>query len=406
MSYTYDQVFDVLTSSGSQLRFQYELLDNRNNTKFWLTRSVTSCKVEYDYTAQIKRTAKLSMVEDPLEPIDYVNDRIRPWIGVLMPDGGWADFPQGVFLLNAPKRHYENGLITRAVDGFDQAKAIAQSTFGTGDVTIANIVIPAGTLYTDQIMNMLTYASIQQAQISITESQRQTLVDRGYTKSTARRYLQTLKLLNARLKQRKAAYGHTLHVIRSLMHEINYEDLWFDGYGVAHVHPYVEPTRDAIDHRYEVGDKSIILPVLDQTLDIADLPNVIVLVVSHPDRPVMVSKYFNMDPTSPISIPSRGRRVVYFDASLDVAGQNELDSIAKRLAVNAANIYEQVDLQTMINPMHGNRDIVKLTHPGTGIDDVYVETKWSIEMKPGGTMAHTLQRLINLDSSVIGAPDA
>ncbi len=121
---------------------------------------------------------------------------------------------------------------------------------------------------------------------------------------------------------------------------------------------------------------------------------------------MLVSKWTNADPESPTSIVSRGRKIPLFDASVDAATQAELDGLVRRAAIDASNIYEHVNIETMINPMHSNRDIVQLTHPGLGIDDLFTEVSWEIDMQAGGIMKHDLRRLINLNKNVVGDPDA
>ena len=410
MTYPIGDVWNQLITPGNTLRFQYEHLDNQDDTLGWLTRFITGCTITHDYTATIKRTAKFSLVEQPSVDFDFLNDRIRPWIGIQMPDGGWADYPQGVFLTSSPTRVYNRGLITREVDAYDKTKVLLDASFGTSDTTIGNYVIPAGTIYTDEIINLLGQSGILTTQIKIVESTQATVWHRIH--SNQKKY-----------KAHKAHYRHragdllkkkhtltrklnSVHkLIQKLIVGINYEELWFDGYCNAIIEPYQEPDSADVDHLYEVSEESILHPEVDQTLDLFDIPNVIVLVVSQSDRPLLKSKFVNKDPNSPVSTVRRGRKIVHFDDSLDVASQSELDALAKQAAIGAANVYETVNISTMINPLHGNRDIVFLEHPKLGLSDKFMEFGWSIEMKAGGTMTHQLRRVVNLDAALVGDPD-
>jgi hypothetical protein len=327
-----------------------------------------------------------------------------------MPDGGWADYPQGVFLLSSPTRHYERGLITRQIDGYDKTKTLLDASFGTGDTTIGNYVIPAGTLYTDQIVSLLNQAGILSGQIKIIESDRTTVETRLHSnmkkyKHYRAHYRARAITLKKQLRSTRRKLASVNHIIAKLTQGINYEELWFDSYGNAVVEPYQDPDSAEIEHTYEVADDNILQPVLDQTLDLFDIPNVIVLVVSQSDRPMLRSKFVNNDPSSPVSTVRRGRKIIHFDDSLDVATQAELDAICKQTAIGAANVYETVSFSTMINPLHSNADVMSLVHPTMGISAKYMETGWSIEFKPGGTMTHTAQRVINLDAALVGDPD-
>jgi hypothetical protein len=89
-----------------------------------------------------------------------------------------------------------------------------------------------------------------------------------------------------------------------------------------------------------------------------------------------------------------------------VATQAELDALVHQAAIDAANVYEQVSLPTMLVPNHGNRDIIELTHAGLGLSADFSEQTWSMDLKPGGTMSHGLRRVVNIDQSLLGDPDA
>lgn len=373
--YVYDDVWRQFLKSGNTLRFRYEHLDVENNTQGFFDSVVTGSSIEYNYLSAIKRTAKMTVADADSADIDFVNDRIRPWIGLQMPDGGWADWPQGIFLLNSPTRKAKDGTIYRDVEAYDQCQIL--SDFKSNKTYI----LRAGTVITDQITAILQAANIQNFIVVDSDD----------------------ILPGVRTWDPGTSY---LEIVNDLLRSIGYGSIWFDGMGVGHCEPYTDP--DDVDPYigYTTDKDSIVQPEAEQTLDLFSVPNVISLTVSQPGRPVLNSIFINSDPNSPVSTVRRGRRINFVDSSIDVATQSALDALARRKAQGFANIYEYVSLPTMIVPIHENRDTLYVSHDTLGVQGKFVETAWSIEMKAGGRMGHLLRRVVNIDASLLGDPDA
>lgn len=84
--YTADEILAALKgATGSRkLSFRYELLDEENEVRRELD-TVTSAKISQDWLADIKRTATFSLRSGFQDPIDYLKDRIKPWVRLHMP---------------------------------------------------------------------------------------------------------------------------------------------------------------------------------------------------------------------------------------------------------------------------------------------------------------------------------
>lgn len=80
--YTNEEIAKALHAESRQVGFRYELLDKEEQRKFDL-RNVLSAEVSFSALAQIKRTARFSLTETA--EIDFLNDRIKPWMRVTMP---------------------------------------------------------------------------------------------------------------------------------------------------------------------------------------------------------------------------------------------------------------------------------------------------------------------------------
>ncbi|MFF4467954.1 LamG domain-containing protein [Streptomyces sp. NPDC001599] len=83
MGYTQEEVLAALqgVSGTRQFTFRYELLDTRNGVIREID-NVLSASVEYNFLADIKRTAKFSVLDDG--SINFLSDRIRPWARMSM----------------------------------------------------------------------------------------------------------------------------------------------------------------------------------------------------------------------------------------------------------------------------------------------------------------------------------
>jgi hypothetical protein len=84
MGYTQDEVLAALQGVyGTRLMtFRYELLDTRNGVIKEIS-NVLSGSVDYNFFADIKRTAKFSVIDDG--SINFLSDRLRPWVRMYMP---------------------------------------------------------------------------------------------------------------------------------------------------------------------------------------------------------------------------------------------------------------------------------------------------------------------------------
>src|SRR3546814_17244765 len=80
-SYTAQEIQDALQgATGSRkFSFRYELLDNTNK-KLRDLDTVRSGKVTQNWLADIKRPASFELKSALEDPIDYLSNRIKPWL--------------------------------------------------------------------------------------------------------------------------------------------------------------------------------------------------------------------------------------------------------------------------------------------------------------------------------------
>lgn len=501
--HTQDTILDALRGryGARRLLFRYELLSNANVKLADLT-NVVSCKIEQNWLADIKRKATFKL-RDTGE-INYLQDRIKPYVRLLLPPYGtndWVEWPQGVFLLSSPARHIDQaGLVVREVEGYDGLQVYADDLVSTRytvtalaatledfeDTTYAIAWTSGGTAWTRSntsagvgtwalrsgaIGNSATsdvvftlpagavtaafwYRTSSEAgfdflqyrfgaigaftDIGSGESgwQQKTLtVPTGATALTFRyskdsadvenldavfidqlsvttatvKYTDVISTLLGSVPKSLAASSTTvpadkewepgtskLKIINELLAAINYESLSFDEDGTAIVKPYVAPSARPEEYTYADNDDGLIVPEVDQELDLFSVANKWVLVVSNPDQALLIGTYINDDPGSPTSTASRQRTITDFRTEQDAADQSTLDQKAARLAFEASQVFEAIECETALMPIHSGNDVVRVTYGGLAVDDKYSEQSWVMELRAGARMRHHWRRVVSV----------
>ena len=322
-SYTEKQVKDCLhgrNGSRGEVKFRYELL-NKEDVKLGELKAQPG-KVELNSLAEIKRTAVFQVTEQEGQDINWLSDRIRPIFCLQMPDGGWVEWPLGVFLLSSPTRKDENGQIKRSIEAYDGSLILKEDKFTD------RYFIPAGTKYTTAVIDILNAAGIWKINI----------LDHPGTLATDLEFeIGTTKLF----------------AVNELLAAINYTSLWVDENGYFVAQPYVLPTGRDPEYEYRTNDLSIIHPGGTEELDLFGVPNLWVRYVSNPDREIVLrSEYINDLSTSPTSTINRGRTIVDIDSVEDIFDQATLDEYTKRIAYNASQVYGKFNFATALMPHH------------------------------------------------------
>lgn len=361
--YTAAQVRAALHAANRVLSFRYELFDKNGVFKKHLT-DVLSATVEYNALAAIKCTAKFEILDSA--GVDWLNDRIKPWARLRMQDGGWAEWPLGMFLLTTmPRAADSSGVVTRSIEAYDLAQILAD------DRVTDRYEVAAGANVIAEVRDLLDSAGI--AAQNLTGSSKELPGARSWDPGTSK-----------------------LQIINDLLHAIAYDDLWFDENGTAVAAPYVSPVWRASAYTYQDDDQSVMFPEVEQSLDLWNVPNKWVRYVSESDVAVMRSEYTNANPDSPTSTVSRGRTIVDVE-SVDAVDQGTLDALVAQEAFEASQVYEVVQLTTAIMPMHSHRDVITLAYSTMEISATkYEEIAWAFELRAGATMKHALRRVVSV----------
>lgn len=345
-------------------KFRYELLNTRNEVIRELD-NVVSAKVEHDFFAEIKRTANFTVKDDGT--INFLTQRIRPWAGIQMPDGGFAEWPLGVFLLTTPTRKVDiSGVVTRDVEAYDQTVVLRDDTVPNRYFVNANYP------YVDAIREVLQNTP-GVPDFSIDESTALTPAALEWEPGTPR-----------------------YRIVADMLDAINFNSLWFDGTGIARAAQYITPSLRSAQFEYRTDDVSVILPDAEQTLDLYEIPNRWVLIVSNSDQPPLRAEITNNDVTSPTSTVNRGRIITRVLTDVDAPNQAMLNAIAERMRDEFGQVYETIAFKTGLMPFHENADVFDFEYDGFVGYGRFMETKWSMDLIQGAEMVHEARRAVSI----------
>src|SRR5690606_23048742 len=129
------------------------------------------------------------------------------------------------------------------------------------------------------------------------------------------------------------------NVINDITQSINYESLTFDEDGFAVLRPYILPQERSPEFHYTDDDISIIHPNVVTELDLFDIANRWVIVVSNEEQEPITVSLENNDPSNPTSIPRRGRVITDFREDEQATDYGTLMRRIRRIAFEASRVF-------------------------------------------------------------------
>lgn len=312
----------------------------------------------------------------PME-IDWLQDEIQP---VMLLDG--VEHPLGVYIPTTFTQS-EGVAVTVSVEAYDRAQRVL-------DTNSARLLYwRAGTKYLDAVEQLLSAAGI-------------TTVFKTDTNAVF-----------SEDREDWDAGTPYLTVVNDLLREINYNDLWFNADGAAMLEPAAVPEASQIRHILSDADpETKVLPGVSHGADYFNTPNVFEVYVANPEKSgLMRASAVNDNPQSPLSTVRRGRSIVQVTKLDNIADQAALQAYAERQRNDSLITGETVRVSTGLQPDWGVGDVVALhTSPHTtklytpegrvetltapGMDAICLSRSFDMELKAGGTMRHTLDRVV------------
>ncbi|WP_143318929.1 hypothetical protein [Clostridium sp. HBUAS56010] len=360
-TYTHNDVLNMLQSDRS-INFRYELLD-KNEIKIKDLENVKG-NIRFDSSQEIMGTASFSIKEIGDMELKSVDLRIRPFMCLQAPTG-WIEYPLGTYIMSSPERSKQGSKVVQQVDCYDYSTILKEDKITT------RMFVATGTNYVSLVRSIITTAGIKKTNIETS-------------------ILTVSKVLEFEIGTSK------LDIINSLLTAINYEPLHFDNRGYAVSRRYIEPLNRRTEQEYQTNNRSVIKSGAKQSVDMYNVPNIFIRYTNDPDGAELKSQYINDSVASPISTINRGRNVVDIESVDDVADQTTLNDLVRRIAIEKSQTYDAVILPTALMPHHSYRDCVFVGESGLGVGNKYIEYAWEMNLVVGGTMTHTLKRVVKL----------
>lgn len=354
---------DVLHSRRGprKLRFRYDLL-NKDNQYLKTLNNVLAGEVSMNSLAEIKRTARFSLKDDG--SIDYLNDRIQPFVEIKMKNG-YISFPLGIYLLSSPTRKDQTNGVFRDIEAFGGLLILRDDKFEQ------RYIVSAGTRYYDEIISILQSTGITKYNIENTDAvlQRDIEFEPGKEK---------------------------LFAINELLRQINYTPIYDDENGIFTSSYYRSPAVKSADYIYKDDELSVTFRGMEEELDLFNIPNKWVVICTNAEQDPLAATYTNENPDSLTSTINRGRTIVDFREVSDIASQASLDSYVQRIAFEASQVYGKITFETALMPMHDYSDVLEIDYSPLGIKGKYAETSWTMPLTVGAKMRHEVRKVVQI----------
>jgi len=365
-----------------RVSFRYNLL--RNGAFYALLRAAENAAphVRMQDDARIKMSfsgvfaANAVDVDGRAMDVNWLTDEIQP----VMIINGLA-YPLGVYI---PTTQSVTDDVVRSVriEAYDRCQRVLDTN------SAVPVYWPRNTLYLDAIEQLLSAAGITTVF--------KTPNDAAFTEP----------------REDWDAGTPFLTIVNDLLAEINYKALFFDANGAAVLEPAEIPEASQIDHTLDDADPAtLVLPGITRQNDTFSAPNKFIVFCANPDKGGnMVAVAVNDNPQSPLSTVRRGREIVSVSTVDNIASQTELQAYADRLRNDSLLTSETVSVTTGLLPGWGVADVVALhtaqrvyierTRHGKrlvivpGSNDICISRAFDMELKAGGKMQHTLEKVV------------
>lgn len=157
--YPNEEVEAVMRSGVAVWRPRFELYDTVGNRIEPDLSGVTEASVTYDETREIKGSLELTMLPDERLRHAFFRYLVKPYVGVQMPDGGFAEFPQGKYPWTKPKRIIE-GVVPGASEHWTITLGDQLHYLDTAGPGLDPFITDAGVPGTDYIASALWLAGL------------------------------------------------------------------------------------------------------------------------------------------------------------------------------------------------------------------------------------------------------
>ena len=338
---------------------RYEFIAMRGGAPYKVLHVPSDCTPQIRFTGNAEVKSTISLTVEPDDTVNWLTDMLS-----VVRVNNAERIPLGLFnITTSPVITDDYGHSTQDLTGYDQGYALRNLSSLEKSLTIR-----AGTKYTTAIREQLLAAGIRV--VSIIENDEVLMTDHAWETGTTR-----------------------YTVVSDLLAEINYRDIYFDGNGVAVAEPWEPASIHIKTHRYGNEETTLLSIPMSVQADTFDAANVFVDIVSSADLDQELRAVAeNVNPTSPLSLMRRGRRIVSVQTVDGIASQEALETHVKNrmlLSMMGAASYTFTSCGDMERP-HGLNDSILMMRDRIGLLE---EQDWTLNCIPGGQMAHTAKKV-------------
>jgi hypothetical protein len=350
---------EILT--GNRLtRVRLDLLSRTEASLGELT-GVRAGKVEQTANASIKGAGSID-VTDAGQPVDWLNDRIRPVVMI----EGIPEFALGVFIAAETPEKWAGTGRSWAVKLLDKTSILDKEKIP------ATYALEAGTVITSTVAALI--ASTGETNIAVTPSAATLPSPLAWNPTTSK-----------------------LKIVNDLLAVAGYYSLFCDSSGQYRGEPYARPAVRPIRWEFLDSDRGIYAPDFERDIDLYSIPNRFTAVgQGDGTTEALVATATNEDPASPYSYPSRGRWIDDGATGVEAADQETLDAYARRRLIELTSPTSSVAVRHALVPGLTANDVVRFRRVPAGIDARHVVIKTEISFDPTALVKSTLREVVDL----------
>lgn len=334
-----------------------------------ISKAVIDCTVESSIDRDVKKTARLTIKDDPSVTLNYLIDHVEPALLLTVPGRQTQEFSYGTFHLTFPSVTEDEAASTYTITALDPI------VYGLLDKLDDSYTVSVGENVVQSAIDVLVSAGF--TRFDIPPSIAATATATTWPAGTAK-----------------------LRVANDLLQSLNYYTVWDEG-GVVTTLPQRQLTLRDSAVVYQVDGRSLILSPLRRDFDQSGIANRVAVVVNDPSRAPFSVIYSNDDPLSPVSTVNLGyhaQKTVNDSTIVDVS--TATDRALYELSVSAS-LYVSAALHTTIDPRRRTNEVYQVivyrVEPD-GAQTVLIEgfwhaQRWTVDLQIGGMMTHTIARV-------------
>lgn len=175
-----------------------------------------------------------------------------------------------------------------------------------------------------------------------------------------------------------------LQMLNDLGALVGFASPWFDRDGQVHFDQPPNPDVDEVTIPSYGSDTRIIADSIVRSDDMLSAPNIFTVFDSGTDR--LRSGTYEIPASAPHSFANRGFRIARVESVQGLGNQTIANRAAQNLARNS-EAFEWLTFNTTADPRHETLDVIE----AFGVR--WLETSWSLELRSGGPMQHTMKRV-------------